>query len=77
MNHFHLEQTAAYNRQRIEAELKQMRLEKLAREGQTRQNNLLRPILTGIGNWLLALGRRPQKKSLTPQVELNLKNPAC
>ncbi len=77
MNYFHSEQTAAYNRQRIEAELKQIRLEKLAREGQSPRNNPLRPILTRIVNWLLALGRQPQKKSLTPQGELNLKPPAC
>ncbi len=76
MNYFHIEQAAAYNRERIETELKQMQLEKLARQTQERRKNQLLHLLTRVINWLISIRQQLPKESPTPQAELNLKHPA-
>ena len=71
MNHFLYEHTAAYNRQRILDEVKQIRLEKLALGSQIYRPGLFERTMFRLANWMISTGKHLRKRYEIPQVNCN------
>ena len=58
MNHYQAECTAEYNRQRIKAEIKQIRLEQFALGSRLAKPGRFIRMLCNVANWMISTGRQ-------------------
>jgi hypothetical protein len=66
MNYFQHEQTAAYNRQRIAEEFRQIRLEQLALKSRVYQPGRFERMMFNFANWMIATGKQLRKRYEIP-----------
>ncbi len=71
MNSYQDEMTAEYNRQRIIAEMKQIRLEQLALRGRVYQPSRFAHIMFAFANWMIAAGKQLRKRYEIPSAKCN------
>ena len=71
MNHWQDEIHAEYNRQRILDEVKQIRLEKLARTSRVYHPGMVARTMFSFANWMISTGKQLRKRYEVPQANCN------
>jgi len=66
MNYFQDEKTAEYNRQRISAELKQIRLEQFALKSRVYRPGRFGRTMFNFANWMIATGKQLRRRYEVP-----------
>jgi hypothetical protein len=70
-NHFRDEQTAAVYRQRIQEEVKQVRLEKLAQQSRPYKPGRFERTMFNFANWMISTGKQLRKRYEVPVTNCN------
>jgi len=70
-NHFRDEQTAALYRQRIQEEVKQVRLEKLALRSRPYKPGRFERTMFNFANWMISTGKQLRKRYEVPVASCN------
>ncbi|RIK30467.1 MAG: hypothetical protein DCC56_09085 [Anaerolineae bacterium] len=71
MNSYQDEMTAEYNRQRIIAEMKQIRLEHIALGARAYQPGRFARLMFAFANWMIATGKQLRKRYEIPSAKCN------
>jgi hypothetical protein len=71
MNSFRDEQTDAYYRQRIQQEIKQIRLERLATKSQPYKPGRFERTMFNFANWMISTGKQLRKRYEVPVSNCN------
>jgi len=71
MNHYQDEFNAEYNRQRILAEVKQIRLEQLALKSRLYKPGRFERTMFNFANWMISTGKQLRKRYEVPAVNCN------
>ena len=71
MNYFQDEQTAEFYRQRIQAEIKQIRLEQLALTSRRYQPGRFERMMFNFANWMISTGKQLRKRYEIPAANCN------
>ena len=69
MNIFQDETTAEYNRQRIQTEFEQIRLERLARKSRVYHPGRFERLMFNFANWMITTGKQLRKRYEIPEVK--------
>lgn len=70
-NHFRDEQTAAFYRERIQEEVKQVRLEKLALQSRPYKPGRFERTMFNFANWMISTGKQLRKRYEIPVTNCN------
>ena len=71
MNYFQHEQTAKYNRQKIDEEITQIRLEQLALKSRPYKPGRFTRIMFNFANWMISTGKQLRKRYEVPVANCN------
>ena len=71
MNYLQHEQTAEYNRQRIDEEIKQIRFEQLALKSRPYKPGRFTRIMFNFANWMISTGKQLRKRYEIPVTNCN------
>lgn len=71
MNYFQDELTAEYNRQKISAELQQIRLEQFALKSRNYKPSRFERAMFNFANWMIATGKQLRKRYEVPTTNCN------
>ena len=71
MNYFQDELTAEYNQQKIQNELKQIRLEQFAIKSRSYRPSRFERTMFNFANWMIATGKQLRKRYEVPAVNCN------
>ena len=71
MNSFRDEQTAAYYRQRVQEEIKQIRLEQLALKSRPYKPGRFERTMFNFANWMITTGKQLRKRYEIPAANCN------
>ena len=71
MNNFRDEQTAAYYRQRIQEEIKQIRLVQIALKSRPYKPGRFERIMFNFANWMISTGKQLRKRYEIPTANCN------
>jgi hypothetical protein len=69
MNNWHTEYTAEYRRRELAEEMKQIRLEELAMQGNPYRPGRFQRMMQGLGAWLVAIGEDLQCRYQSPAAD--------
>jgi len=68
MNFYQDELTAQYNRQRVQEELEQIRLERLSVNSTVHKSSRSERIMLNLANWMISTGKQLRKRYEIPSV---------
>ena len=71
MNYFQDELTAEYNQQKIQNELKQIRLEQFAIKSRSYKPSRFERTMFNFANWMIATGKQLRKRYEVPAINCN------
>jgi len=71
MNYFQDELTAAYNRQKISEEVKQIRLEQFALKSRSYKPSRFERTMFNFANWMISTGKQLRKRYEVPVTNCN------
>jgi len=71
MNHYQDELTAKYNQQRIQEELKQIRLEQFALKSRIYKPGRFEKMMFAFANWMISTGKQLRKRYEVPVAKCN------